>query len=316
MLYLLSALQLLYVILFAPLIIGIFNTLTEKFESKDGPSIFQPYYDLFKLFNKQSVIPKVASPVFQIIPYITFSMYLFLTLVLPIITAFPLSFGPIVDFIGGGLVFGAIGALKKISSLDSRSNYSHLGVSRASSIGALSEPIIVLIFITFGVISHTNNPYIVNNIMQTSSQWYFSLVHWFVVFAFFMALLVETGKLPIESHSTNEFGMIDQAIEMEYSGSELALLKWGGYIKQFLLMSVFLNDFLLPFWVPMKIGLTSVIIYSLIHLIKMVALTVIFSIIQSTVSKYKLFKNFEYIAVAFTFAFLAILVYFTTGGSL
>ncbi len=315
MLYVLSALQLIFVVIFAPLAVGLFHTLTEKFESKVGPSVFQPYYDLYKLFNKQSVIPKVASPLFQIVPYLTFSMYLFLTLVLPIITAFPLSFGPVVDFIGGGLVFGAIGALKKIASLDSRSNYAHLGTSRTSSIGALSEPIIVLIFITFGVISHTNNPYVINNIMQTSSQWYFSLVHWFVVFAFFMALLVETGKLPIESHSNNEFGMIDQAIKLEYSGAELALMKWGGYIKQFLLMSVFLNDFLMPFWVPMKISLSGVLIYSIIHLVKLFFLIVIFAAIQSTISKYKLFKNFEYIAVAFAFAFLAILVYFTTGGS-
>jgi len=316
MLYFLSAVQLLFVIGFAPLAAGVFNTLTEKFESKKGPSPLQPYYDLYKLFGKQSVVPKVASSLFQIVPYITFAMYLFLTLVLPIITAFPLSFGPVVDFIGGGLVFGAIGTLKKIASLDSRSNYAHLGTSRTSSIGALSEPILVLIFITFGVISHTNNPYVINNIMQTSSHWYFSLVHWFVVFAFFMALLVETGKLPIESHSNNEFGMIDQAIEMEYSGTELALMKWGGYIKQFLLMSVFLNDFLIPFWVPMKTNLKEVLLYSGIHLLKMLILIIVFSIIQSTISKYKLFKNFEYVAMAFSFAFLAIVVFYTIGGAM
>ncbi|WP_022670951.1 respiratory chain complex I subunit 1 family protein [Hippea alviniae] len=316
MLFALSLFQLLYVIILAPLIAGIFAKLTERYESKVGPSIFQPYYDLFKLFRKQSVVPEVASPLFQIVPYITFTLYLFLTLVLPIVTAFPLTFGPVVDFIGGGLVFGAIGVLKKLASLDSRSNYAHLGVSRASSIGALAEPILVLIFISFGVISHTNNPYAVNNVLQTSTHWYLSLVHWFVVFAFFMALLLETGKLPIESHSNNEFGMIDQAIEMEYSGTELALMKWGGYIKQFLLMSVFLNDFLVPFWVPMKVSFMAVLIYSLIHLLKMIILTFIFATIQSTVSKYKLFKNFEYVAVAFSFALLAIVVFYTTGGSL
>ncbi len=316
MLLLLSLLQLLYVIITAPFIAGIFNKITEKYESKQGPSIFQPYYDLYKLFHKQSIVPEVASPLFQVVPYATFAMYMFLTLVLPIITAFPLTFGPVVDFIGGGLIFGAIASLKKIASLDSRNNYSHLGVSRASSIGALAEPIIVLIFITFGVISHTNNPYVVNNIMQTSSKWYLSLIHWFVVFAFFMALIIETGKLPIESHSNNEFGMIDQAIEMEYSGIELALMKWGSYIKQFLLMSVFLNDFLVPFWVPMKVGIVSVIIYGFIHLLKLTALTFIFATIQSTVSKYKLFKNFEYVAVAFSFAFLAIIVFYTAGGAL
>ena len=316
MLFALSILQLLYVVIFAPLIAGIFATLTERFESKEGPSIFQPYYDLFKLFGKQSVVPEVASGLFRVVPYLTFAMYMFLTLVLPIITAFPLTFGPVVDFIGGGLVFGAIASLKKIASLDSRNNYSHLGVSRASSIGALSEPIVVLIFITFGVISHTNNPYVVNNILQTSSHWYMSLIHWFVVVAFFMALLVETGKLPIESHTSNEFGMIDQAIELEYSGSELAFMKWGSYIKQFLLASVFLNDFLFPFFVPMKPSIASVFIYSIIHLAKLTVLFFIIAVIQSTVSKYKLFKNFEYVAVAFSIAFLAIIIYFASGGNI
>ncbi|WP_025270519.1 respiratory chain complex I subunit 1 family protein [Hippea sp. KM1] len=316
MLWVYSVMQLFFVAAFAPLIVGIFNKLLEIYQSKEGPPILQPYYDLAKLFRKQSVIPQVASDLFQVVPYITFSMYLFLTLVLPIITGFPLIFGPTVDFIGGGLIFAAIATLKKLAALDSRNNYSHMGVSRASSIGALSEPIIVLIFITFGAISHTNNPYVVNNILQTSTHWYASLVHWFVVFAFFMALLIETGKLPIESHTNNEFGMIDQAIEMEYSSKELAFMRWGSYIKQFLLMSVFLNDFLFPFFLPMKPDFWSVCVYSVIHLIKLTILVFIIATIQSTISKYKLFKNFEYVAIAFSFALLAILVFYTTGGVL
>ncbi len=316
MLFFYSVLQLVYVVLLAPLVAGVFNKLVEIFQSRNGPPLLQPYYDLFKLFGKQSVVPGSASGMFQIVPYITFTLYLFLTLVLPIITGFPLTFGPVVDFIGGGLIFGAIAVLKKIAALDSRNNYSHLGVSRAASIGALAEPILVLIFITFGVITHTNNPYVVNNVLQSSSHWYLSLIHWFVVLAFFMVLIIETGKLPVESHSNNELGMIDQAIEMEYSGAELALLKWGSYIKQFLLASVFLNDFLVPFFVPTKPSIPAVLVYCIVHLVKLMALMSVFAAIESTISKYRLFKNFEYIAVAFSFAFLAIIVFYTTGGNL
>ncbi|NOY08999.1 MAG: formate hydrogenlyase subunit 4, partial [Spirochaetes bacterium] len=158
MLVALSIFQLSYVLLLSPLIFGILAKLEERIESKQGPGIFQPYYDIFKLLRKESVIPSVASPLFKSAPYISFSFYMLLTLVLPIITAFPLSFGPTVDFIGGGLTFGAAATIKKLSSLDSRSNYSHLGTSRASSVGALAEPIIVLIFIMLGVLSKTNNP--------------------------------------------------------------------------------------------------------------------------------------------------------------
>lgn len=312
MLFLLSVLQLAYVLLLSPLAVGILATVEEKLESKKGPSIFQPYYDLAKLFRKESLVPDAASQFFRIAPYVTFALYLFLTLVLPIITAFPLTFGPVVDFIGGGLVFGAAATLKKLAALDSRNNYSHLGASRAASIGALSEPILLLIFIMLGVISNTNNPYVINNILQTSTAWYASLIHWFVTTAFFMVLIVETGKLPIESHSMGELGMIDQALEMEYSGRELALYKWGSYMKHFLLMNVFMNVLAVPFFVPMSLSLPAVGVYAVINFAKIVVLVIVFALLNESVSKYRLFKIFDYIAITFVFAFLAALVFFTT----
>lgn len=314
LLTLLSILQFFYVILLSPLIFGIFSKFEERIESKKGPSIFQPYYDLFKLFRKQVVVPEVSSPFFHVVPYVEFALYSLLTLVLPIITAFPLEFGPTVDFIGGGLIFGAAALLKKIASLDSRSNYSHLGVSRAASMGALAEPITVLIFIMLGVISKTNNPYIINNVLQTSSSWYLSLTHWFVAAAFFMVLIVETGRLPIERHSTAELGMIEQAMDMEYSGVDLAFYKWGGYVKKFLLMSVFLNVYTVPFFVPMKYNPSSIAIYMGIHFLKLLGLIIGMGLLEESISKFRLFKNFDYIAISFSLAFLSFLAFYTTNG--
>jgi formate hydrogenlyase subunit 4 len=312
MLLLLSLLQLLYVLLLAPLAAGILVKIEEVLESKKGPSVFQPYYDLAKLFRKESLVPTVASPFFMVAPYITFAFYLLLTLVLPILTAFPLTFGPVVDFIGGGLVFGAAATVKKLAAIDSRNNYSHLGTSRAASVGALSEPIMLLIFIMLGVISQTNNPYVINNVLQTSGTWYGSLVHWFVTIAFFMVLIVETGKLPIESHTMGELGMIAQSMEMEYSGTELALYKWGGYMKHFLLMNVFMNVLAVPFLVPMTPSMTVLLVYPVINFVKILALLIVFALLNESVSKYRLFKIFDFVSVTFVFAFLAALVFFTT----
>ncbi|HEU24086.1 MAG: formate hydrogenlyase subunit 4 [Mesoaciditoga sp.] len=312
MLVLLSIIQLFYVLTLAPLIVGIISRLEEKIESKEGPSIFQPYRDLIKLFRKENVVPEQSSPIFRIGPYISFALYMLLTLVLPIITAFPLQFGPVVDFIGGGLVFGAAGTIKKITSLDSRNNYSHLGTSRSASMSALSEPITVLIFIMLGVISQTNNPYVINNVLQTSTSWYLSLTHWFVAAAFFMVLLIETGKLPIESHSNAELGAIDQSMEMEYSGTDLAFFRWGSYVKQFLLMSVFLNVYTIPFWIPMKMNFEFIFIYMGIQLLKLIGLSIVFAFFEESVSKFRLFKNFDYISIAFSLAFLSFLAFYVS----
>lgn len=314
MLTILSIVQLVYTVSLAPLAIGILNYFEERLSSRDGPSVFQEYYNLYKFFKKQSIYPSTASVFFSYTPYLTFAMYLFLTLVLPIITAFPLTFGPVVDFIGGGLVFGAASTLLKLSALDSKNNYSILGASRASSIGIFTEPIILLIFIMFGVISGTNNPYIVNNVLQTSTSWFFSLVHLFIAIAFFFVLLIETGQLPIESDTPNELGSIDSLLRQEYSGRELALVRWGSYIKSFILMNVFLNVYVFPFFVPMKLNLLSVFIYMFINFFKIIILLAIFAIINSIVSKYRLFKIFDYIAIAFSFALMAMLVFYIVNG--
>jgi len=310
MFILLSFLQLIYVILLAPLVIGILKKLEERFESKQGPSIFQEYYNLYKFLKKQSVYPETASPFFQYVPYISFSLYAFLTLILPIITAFPLTFGPIADFVGGGLIFGAASTLTKLAAIDTKNNYCRLGASRASSIGIFTEPIILLIFIMCGVISNTNNPYVINNIFQTNMNWYLSLTHLFIALAFFFIIIIETGQLPIESDTSNELGMIDQALTLEYSGREYALLKWGSYIKSFLLMNVFLNVFTIPFWVPMKLNIHSIIMYMGINFLKILCLIFILAIINTTLSKYRLFKIFDFVAIAFAFSLIAMIVFF------
>ena len=313
MLYLYSLLEILYVLLLAPLIAGIQNSLEEKFESKRGPSIFQPYYDLWKLFQKESLVPEVSSPLFRRGPYFVLMFYIFLSMILPIITAYPLPFAPAADFVGGGLFFGAAAAIKKFSAIDSRSNYAHLGTSRTASIGALSEPIIVLIFIMLGVLSNTNNPFVINSVLRSSPTWYYSLLHGFVTVAFFLILIIETGQLPVESHTNGEFGMIDQSMPFEYTGRDLAIYKWSAYMKSFLLMSVFLNVFILPFWVPGEgSGFLQIILYMCIHLVKLSMLVLLFALINTTISKFRLYKNFDFIAAAFALAFLASLAYYVS----
>jgi formate hydrogenlyase subunit 4 len=311
MVFIYALLEILYVLCLAPLFAGIQKSMEERLESKQGPSVFQPYFDLKKLFGKESLVPKVSSPLFRLGPYVVFTFYLFIAIILPILTAFPLPFAVAADFVGGGLCFGAAAAIKKFSAIDSRSNYAHLGTSRSASLGVLAEPIIMLISIMLGVLSNTNNPFVINNILRSSPEWYYSLLHGFVCVAFFIILIIETGQLPVESHTNGELGMIDQSMPFEYTGRDLAMYKWAAYMKTFILMSVFLNVYVLPFWVPMEqASFADVILYMGIHAVKMLVLVTLFALLNTTVSKFRLYKNFDFLAVAFALAFLASLAYY------
>ena len=100
--------------------------------------------------------------------------------------------------------------------------------------------------------------------------------------------------------------MIDEGLNYEYSGKLLAINKWSSYIKQYLLGAVLLNVFLFPWWltasspgflldIPIMIG-------------KFVLLILIVMVIETTLAKVRLFKVLDYLAVAFTFSILFLLL--------
>jgi len=65
--------------------------------------------------------------------------------------------------------------------------------------------------------------------------------------AFFMIVLVENGRIPIDNPGgTTEISMIEESRVLEYSGREYALVKGGSWMKLFLLSSIFMNVFVIP----------------------------------------------------------------------
>lgn len=141
---------------------------------------------------------------------------------------------------------------------------------------------------------------------------YLYLTHILAVVSFFMLLIVETGKIPVESSGLMELGMIDEAKNFEYSGKNLAVIKWGSYMKQFILLSVFVNVFILPWGLSMQVSYT--IFQSIgIQFIKLVAISLIFICIEVSMAKIRLFRILDFLAISFTFAVLSVIMVMYTG---
>lgn len=302
------------VIFLSPLIAGIINRLKAMVESKHGPSIFQPYYDLAKLLRKEIIVPRRSSAFFILAPFVSFSAYLVISLVIPIVTPYALPYGILLDLLGGALMFGLAGIVTIIAAIDAHTNYTALGASRSVSFAALAEPTLIMVFFGVAIISGTNNPYVTNNLLATSTSWYLSATHVLVTAAFFMLLLFETGRLPVESSGLMEFGMLDDARAMEYSGKLLALSRWGGYMKQLMLMSVFLNVFAFPWLMSSSVSVPGAL-YSVGTLfIKLLGLVVVIVITEETFAKLRLFKILDYLAISFSLGLLSVIAFFLVGG--
>ncbi|HEY3849432.1 MAG TPA: NADH-quinone oxidoreductase subunit H, partial [Steroidobacteraceae bacterium] len=96
--------QVLTAILVAPLLQGVIVQWEERVQRAQGPGIFQPYRDLWKLFHKQAVVPEAASFIYWIAPVVAFTCMLTVPILIPVLTNFPLPQSDMGDILGGGLI--------------------------------------------------------------------------------------------------------------------------------------------------------------------------------------------------------------------
>ncbi|WMT52115.1 MAG: respiratory chain complex I subunit 1 family protein [Ferroplasma sp.] len=298
--------QYLFVVLFSPLLIGIFEKLKANIESRKGPSIFQPYYDIFKLFKKETLITEGSSKLFLYAPYMAFGIYSLIALIIPVFMTEPIIFTASGDFFAGAILFSLAAFIKIIGTMDSGSNFSAMGASRLMSFNFFSEGTLITVFFAVALITGTNNPYTTNHYLISHPLSNLSLVHIFAIFAFFMIFMYEFGKMPTQSEGNQEMGMIDSGIDYEYSGKALAVNKWSSYIKVYLLGSVLINVFLIP-W-----GMFNTFPLFFLNALTMIAkwlfLIIIVLIVDTSMAKLRLFKVIDYLAVAFTFSILFLIL--------
>jgi formate hydrogenlyase subunit 4 len=278
-----------------------------------GPPILQPYYDLAKLLRKETLVPDGSSRLFLLAPFVAFGAYLVISVVVPIITPYPLPYASTVDFLGGGLLFGLAGLVTLLAALAAGSNYTALGASRTASFSALGEPTLIVVFFGVAVITGTNNPYVTNNLLASSISSYLSPTHLLVVAAFFLLLLAETGKLPVESSGLMEFGMLEDGRTFGHSGRLLGLFRWNGWMKQFLLYSVFVNVFALPWGMSDAVTLVGAGENIVLLLAKLLLVVGVVAGVEATLAKVRLFKIRDFLALSFSLAILSLFVFAVVG---
>jgi len=100
--------------------------------------------------------------------------------------------------------------------------------------------------------------------------------------------------------------MIHEAMILEYSGPYLALIEWGAAVKQLVLMTLLINTFY-PFGLSLDWGAASLAIGCGSYLLKLVILSVLIVLVETTNAKMRLFRVPELLAVAFVLGALALI---------
>ena len=301
-----AALQLVLVLLVAPLLSGIIKTLKARLQTRRGPDVLQPYRDILKLFRKGMVIPETASWIFSATPYIVFVTSALVGIMIPVtMTEAPLSlFGgvlAVVYLLALGRFFLALGGL------DAGSSFGGLGSSREMTISAIAEPTMMLAIFTVALAASSTNLSEMAKV-AVSQSWKFLAPSQMLAFAaLFIVLIAETGRIPVDNPATHlELTMIHEAMILEYSGPYLALLEWGASIKQLVLMTLVVNTFF-PFGLSSDGTARGLALGVISYLIKMLLLACLIVLVETTNAKLRLFRVPELLMVSFIFGALALI---------
>ncbi|MGI8903770.1 MAG: NADH-quinone oxidoreductase subunit H [Solirubrobacteraceae bacterium] len=305
-----QVLQVVSILALAPLVGGIIARAEAIIQQRRGPRVLQPYYDILKLLRKETVLPAPAGPVFRAAPYVSFAAYATIPLLIPALTNFPLPLGYIADFFGVGLILGLASFTVSIAAVDSGSPYAQLGSSRLRSFGALNEPTVIFVTFVLALTTHTDLPYALGATLRSSATQVLAPSHLLMIAAFFMLVLTETGRIPVENHgSTLELGQIEEARVAEHSGPGLAFLRWGASVKQLLLFTIFANVLVVPWGLASTGRLDRVLVAIVLLLVKALGIGTVVVVIESSFAKLRLYKIPEFTVASFMLAVLAVVIF-------
>jgi formate hydrogenlyase subunit 4/hydrogenase-4 membrane subunit HyfE len=305
-----QVLQVVVILTVAPLVSGIIARVEAIIQQRRGPRLLQPYYDIFKLLQKETVLPEPAGPVFRAAPYVSFAAYATVPLLIPALTTFGLPLGWMADFFGVGMILALASFVVSLAAVDSGSPYAQLGSSRLRSFGAFNEPTVIFVTFVLALTTHTDLPYAFGATIRSAVVQVVRPSHLLMIAAFFMLVLNETGRIPVENHGgTLEFGQIEEARVAEHSGPGLAFLRWGSSVKQLLLFTILMNVLVAPWGMAQSGHLDAVLMAIGLLFCKALVVGAAVVVIESSFAKLRLYKIPEFTVASFMLAVLAVVIF-------
>lgn len=300
-----TAVQLVVVAAGAPLLTGTLRTLKARLVGRRGPRPWQPYADLRKLLVKQPVVSTTTSWVFRFTPYLLAAAMLVAAVLVPLVVA-----APALGFAGNIIVVMYLFLLGTfflaLAGLDAGSAFGGMGASREVAVAALAEPTVIVAVFALALRAGTIDLGATMERIGRDPWLALNPGHLLAFAAFFLVMLAETGRLPVDNPATHlELTMIHEAMVLEYSGRYLALVEWASSMKLALFLGLLANLFF-PWGLPAAATPLAIAAGTAVLAVKVGILTVVVAVVETSVAKLRLFRVPEMLAGSFALAVLSV----------
>lgn len=271
------------VLLLAPFLEGVARKLTARIQSRQGPPLRQPYYDLLKLLGKED-IESGESPAMQ-----RFAARLSLATVLAVGCLVPMGFGPPMGGAGDVILLGYLlvlcGICTLLGGLAAGSTYSLMGMSREMMAMVALEPLMAVALVVGAI--HSGSLLLVD-VLDGSvyGATGFSISGVLMLGVMLLSFQAFVGRVPFDiSEAETE---IMEGPLMEYSGPKLALFKYARMAKLVVYAGIFVGLFA-PWGSSLGLPWAPVVFWA-----KVVVVVMAVTVVAATHARYRIDQLIRY----------------------
>jgi len=285
----------------APLFAGLVNKQKAKLTGRVGAPILQPYYELQRLFKKETINATTSSFISRVAPILNFVSIIIAAAILPV--GF---WKPLISFNGDIILFAYILGLSRffqiLAAMDIGSSFEGMGAAREATFALFAEPIFFFTIGSIAFISGYTSIYDIYHSIQLENISY----EVFIVIcsiSVFMLAVTECSRMPVDDPNTHlELTMIHEVMILDNSGLDLFLYQFSSYIKLFI-YAVLEISFFYPF------SQQSYLVGIIIFIVGIIALSFSLAVVETITSRFKM-KNIPlYLLFATAIGILNLLIY-------
>lgn len=288
----------------APLLMGWVRKVKALLQNRRGPSLWQPYRDLHKLFGKEARMAHTASVLFRAAPYIVFvATWLAASAVPLIMTGLPTAAIADIIVIAGLLALARF--FLALAGMDVGTAFGGMGASREMLVSAMAEPAMLMAVFTLTMTAHSTNLasvvdyQLAGNVLRPS--------YIFALGSLMLVAIAETGRIPVDNPATHlELTMIHEAMILEYSVRHLALMEWAAQLK-LLLYGALLAGVFVPWGIAQDFAAATLLTGLAAILIKLAVLGAALAVSETVLAKMRLFRVPAFLNLALLLGLLGLL---------
>jgi formate hydrogenlyase subunit 4 len=295
-----------FVLLISPLLLGLIRKVKALAQGRRGVPLLQIYYLLAKLMKKESVYSANSSFITRTAPYLNIAFTVAASLFVPLVFIPDMAYG-----VGNVILFLYLLVMAKffmaLVGLDAGSTFGGMGSSREMSVSAIIEPVVIIVVAAITFVLKT---YSIPEMFATTlaSSVFGNAALLLISISLFIVLITETSRVPVDNPETHlELTMIHEAMVLEYTGPNLALMETSHAVKQVLLMGLLIN-LVFPWGLATSLAPGGLLLAALMFLVKSIILAVIIGLFESLIAKWRLFSLPKLFMLAYALAFLTIVV--------